>query len=67
MAKSVDELMGFNKLRECPICKTKKFVIDPDEYVYKIGTNYYCSWTCYRKAQKEMESNNKKRKVNKIF
>lgn len=54
------KLPAFNKLRECPICGEKKFVLDPSEYVYKIGCKYYCSWTCYRKAQKEMESKKKK-------
>lgn len=60
------KLPAFNKLRECPICKEKKFVVDPSEYVYKIDHKYYCSWTCYRKAQKILEEQRTKKKANLI-
>lgn len=40
----------------CGICGKVMYVPVPEEYVYKIvskKTNYYCSYTCYRKAKAE--------------
>ena len=43
---------------KCPICG-KNFIIPP-ENIYKFTVNgklqHYCSYTCYRKVQKERES-----------
>lgn len=41
--------------KKCPLCKKVFYPVSVD-WVYKIqishnGYNYYCSWTCYRKAQ----------------
>lgn len=41
--------------RECPICHTTKLICDIKDYVYKINKTVYCSYTCYRKAQKLRE------------
>lgn len=37
--------------KNCPICG-KEFYPRPG-HAYRIGTDVYCSWTCYRKAFKE--------------
>lgn len=65
--KNKSNIPAFNIFKVCPICGEKKFVFDASEYVYKIGYKYYCSWTCYRKAQREMEEKHKKRKSNHIM
>jgi len=45
------------RMRVCPICK-KEFLL-PYENVYRLLIRErvvdYCSWTCYRKAQKEKQ------------
>lgn len=38
----------------CSLCgKRLPFLIDRKDYVYKIGTTYYCSYTCWMKARRE--------------
>ena len=38
--------------RYCPICGKEFYITAWDSWVYRIDHKYYCSWTCYRKAQK---------------
>ena len=40
----------------CPICGRNKLIADHRQHVYKIHNDYFCSYTCYRKAQKILES-----------
>lgn len=44
--------------RKCPVCG-KEFYLAP-ENVYKLVIKekkvHFCSWTCYRKAQKALEA-----------
>lgn len=46
--------------RKCPEC-AKKFIIhcSPEEYAYKSTefgkTKYFCSWSCFRNAEKKHE------------
>lgn len=49
----------------CPICNKTKLISNHRDYVYKIGSAYYCSWTCYRKAQ--AEKFDKRKKINRIL
>lgn len=44
----------------CPICGTLKSICMEKEYVYKIKTTYYCSYTCWRKALKETPKKNRR-------
>ena len=52
------------KERNCPICG-KLFII-PVENTYKLIVNkvtkHYCRYTCYRKAQKELEEKKLRKK-----
>ena len=52
-------------VRICPICG-KEFIL-PCENVYKLiikgRTKHYCSYTCYRVAQKEIEGAKKYRSM----
>ena len=55
-----DEI-GLITERVCPICGKQFIIHDLQDYTYKMTLNkkdiqYYCSWTCYRKAEKERES-----------
>lgn len=54
------------KERKCPVCG-KNFVVPPNT-VYKIKirsiTKTYCSYTCFRKVQKQQELSKPKRKGN---
>lgn len=45
-----------NKWRnyKCPECGTIKSICMQKEYVYKIKGLFYCSYTCWRKALREM-------------
>lgn len=45
--------------RTCPICKKKMVRLTFSEYVYRVGTKYFCGWTCYRKAQKQIKEKEK--------
>ena len=42
---------------KCPICGRKFIICSAIDYVYKLRAKnvykYFCSWTCYRKYQKE--------------
>ena len=38
----------------CPVCGTIKSICMQREYVYKIKTTYFCSYSCWRKALSEM-------------
>ena len=43
----------------CHLCGRRlPFLIDRKDYVYKIGSNYYCSYTCYMKAKRAIEKEN---------
>ncbi len=48
----------------CPVCGKVFFVENRAEYTYKIKQKYYCSYTCWRKAQapaKPLKGNRKQR------
>lgn len=53
------------RMRTCPIC-SKEF-LRPYENIYRHnfrdrrGTVDYCSWACYRKADKELQESRKRR------
>lgn len=51
-------------LIKCPVCG-KSFIRAP-EHIYKAvidgGVKYLCSWSCFRKVQKENEENLKEDK-----
>ena len=55
------------RMRTCPIC-SKEFLL-PYENIYRHtfydrrGTVNYCSWTCYRKADKELQEGHRKYKT----
>ena len=58
--KSKNEI-GLITEKVCPICGRRFIVHDLQNYVHKLlwykkGYRYYCSWTCYRKAEKEIET-----------
>lgn len=42
---------------KCAECGKKTFIMDPNQYTYKLQrrgkTEYYCSYKCYRKSQKD--------------
>ena len=40
------------KARICPLCR-KEFFTTTSAWVYKLNHDYYCSYKCFRKAQKE--------------
>lgn len=48
--------------KKCPCCKKKFFRLDYSDYAWKIqvrtskasGYKYYCSYTCYMKAWREL-------------
>ena len=41
--------------RACKTCGKKFFIAEFGEYAYRIGEhNFYCSYTCYRVAEKEL-------------
>lgn len=52
MAKNWNEQIWLDAGRNvCPVCKKVFFVELRTEYTYKIKHKYYCSYTCWRKAQ----------------
>lgn len=56
---------GTRYIAPCPICgKTKALspCVNADKYVYKINYTYYCSYTCYRAAQKAKEAKKQTRR-----
>ena len=51
------------KIFKCPVCG-KDFVHNPSSIyrlVIKQKINWYCSYTCYRNVQKELEHNDRNR------
>lgn len=48
----------------CPECGAQKSICMQKEYVYKIETKYYCSYTCWRKALKETPQKERRNFVN---
>ena len=52
-------------VKKCVVCGTSKVCLNFADYVYKINKRYCCSWTCYRKLQKEIEV--KKEKHEEIY
>lgn len=44
-------------MKKCEICgkPLSVYTYDFGRYVYKIGTTYFCSWTCYRSYKKSHE------------
>ena len=51
--------MFVGKEKTCPVCGTE-FICHVETWVYKITpskrkTKYYCRYTCWRKAAKEIE------------
>ena len=61
--------MQYNTGREadCPVCG-KHFII-PIENIYKLkvrdGWKHYCSYTCYRAVQKQIEASKKRKSKDK--
>ena len=53
------------KERNCPVCG--KLFIVPVENIYKLTVTgvltHYCSYTCYRKVQKEQEEKKVRKKI----
>lgn len=48
--------MGFNfgKLYKCPVCGKEFWVVDIEQWVFKINSRPMCSYTCYRKQQNKI-------------
>lgn len=46
----------------CPVCGREQCRSDFGDYVYRNGNKYYCSWKCFRKAQKEKKCEQKRTK-----
>lgn len=44
---------GIGHYYTCPVCHNKKFIPYICEYVYKINSKTFCSWTCFRKYKAE--------------
>lgn len=42
----------------CPICSRKWSICMQREYVYRIKKTFYCSYSCWRKAQKKEKDSN---------
>jgi len=47
--------------KKCKCCGKKVIVLSPEDWVYKRHCGgwieYYCSWTCFRKTEKEKKRN----------
>lgn len=58
--------MFFIHEKKCPICKKKFPVSWPELWAYKTGGEehhtFYCSWTCYRTAEKKASMGRERRK-----
>jgi hypothetical protein len=50
--------------RVCPICKKKMVRVYWGDYAYKIGNKVFCSYKCMRKYEKDQETLNPLREVN---
>lgn len=44
--------LGFGQDHKCPMCKKVFNVFNQTDYVYKVGSKYFCGWNCYRAYQK---------------
>ena len=56
---------GTRYIAPCPICgqtKPLKECISAKDYVFKVNYTYYCSYTCYRAAQKVKEAKKQTRR-----
>lgn len=46
----IKDIFG-NRLKECPICHKKFYVMNSDYWTYKIGARYYCGWNHFSQAK----------------
>lgn len=47
-------------LRKCPVCGKNFYLNDAERWGYKIGTKFFCRWSCLRKYEREQLSLEKK-------
>lgn len=50
------------KMHKCKCCGKSFWCTYSDDWVYKIGNKMFCSYTCFRKKQKELDLLNKPRR-----
>lgn len=50
------------KMYKCKCCGKSFWCTYSDDWVYKIGNKMFCSYTCFRKKQKELDLLNKPRR-----
>lgn len=50
---------NFGKLYKCPVCGKEFWVVDIEQWVYRINGGPMCSYTCYRKGQKKSKKYSK--------
>lgn len=61
MPKKVEAGKKWANEKTCPVCGKDFIMSHADLWTYKIDSRYYCSWTCYRKAQKMKKAAKKRR------
>lgn len=53
------KIIGFGTLTKCSECGKEVNIPDPSQWVYRIGSQYFCTYTCFRKKQKTIEKTKK--------
>ena len=51
----------FVNSKKCPVCKKEFWTLWPEQWAYKRGRKYICSWSCLRKYDNSHEGEERKR------
>ena len=52
--------------KKCTCCNKDFYVAEPEFWVYKVQTKYFCSWTCFLNYKKDVLNNTSKKDLSNV-